>query len=99
MCASSACAFLRNTPGELWSALDEGEMVVLMADGKPRGIIVATSEEDFEETLEVLRRVRFQRALEGAWESARESGAEQISDDDLEREIAVLRRKRARRAS
>ena len=90
---------LRNTPGELWSALDEGETVVLTADGKPRGIIVATSEEEFEETLEVLRRVRFQRALERAWESARESGAEQTLEDDVDREIAAVHRKRARRAS
>ncbi|HUF49685.1 MAG TPA: hypothetical protein VMN60_02555 [Longimicrobiales bacterium] len=90
---------LRNTPGELWAALDEAETVVLTADGKPRGIILATSEADFEDTLEVLRRVRFQLALERAWAAARESGAEQISDTEIEKEIAAVRRARARRAS
>jgi len=90
---------LRNTPGELWSALDEGETVVLTVDGKPRGIILGTSEEDFEETLEVLRRVRLRLALERAWAEARESGADQISDADIEREIAAVRHARTRRAS
>jgi len=90
---------LRNTPGELWSALDEGETVVLTADGKPRGIILSTSETDFEDTLETLRRVRFQLALDRTWAAAREKGAEQISDAEIQREIAAVRRARARRAS
>jgi antitoxin (DNA-binding transcriptional repressor) of toxin-antitoxin stability system len=90
---------LRNTPGELWSALDEGETVVLTTDGKPRGIILPTSEADFEQTIEVLRRLRFQLALERGWAAARASGSEQITDAEIEKEIAAARRKRARRAS
>jgi PHD/YefM family antitoxin component YafN of YafNO toxin-antitoxin module len=90
---------LRNNPGELWSALDEGETVVLTADGKPRGIILGTSEGEFEQTMEALRRVRFQLALERTWAAARASGAEQITDADLEEEIAATRRGRARRTS
>lgn len=88
---------MRNNPGELWSALDAGETVVLTADGKPRGIMVATSEAEFEQTMEVLRRVRFQLALERAWAAARASGAEQITDAEIDKEIAAVRR--ARQAS
>jgi antitoxin (DNA-binding transcriptional repressor) of toxin-antitoxin stability system len=90
---------LRNTPGELWSALDEGETVVLTADGKPRGIILPASEADFEQTIEVLRRLRFQLALERGWAAARAGGAEQIPDGEIEKEISGVRRRRARRAS
>ena len=90
---------LRNNPGELWSALDKGETVVLTADGKPRGIILGTSEDEFEQTMEVLRRVRFQLALERTWAAARASGAEQITEAEIEKEIAATRRARTRRSS
>lgn len=90
---------LRNNPGEFWAALDEGDTVVLTADGKPRGIILPTSEADFEKVIDVLRRVRYQMALEQAWAAARESGADRISDSEIEKEIAAVRRTRARRAS
>lgn len=88
---------LRNNPGEFWAALDEGETVVLTADGKPRGIILPTSEAEFEQAIDVLRRVRYQVALERAWAAARESGADQISEAEIEEEIAAVRRARTRR--
>jgi hypothetical protein len=90
---------LRNNPGEFWSALDEGETVVLTAGGKPRGIMLATSEAEFEQTLELLRRLRYQIALERAWAAARAGGAEQITEAEIEKEITAVRRTRARRAS
>src|SRR5688500_1399600 len=94
-----AIRVLRNNPGELWSALEEGETVVLTREGKPGGIILPTSEGEFEQTLEVLRRVQFQFALKGAWSAARASGAEQVTDAEIDKEIAAVRRKRRRRAS
>ena len=92
---------LRNNPGQLWSTLDQGETVVLTADGKPRGIILRTSEEEFEQTMEVVRRVQspVQVALKRTWAAARASGSEQITDDEIEKEIDATRRARARRAS
>ncbi|MGH7468683.1 MAG: hypothetical protein ACRENP_12060 [Longimicrobiales bacterium] len=90
---------LRNNPSQLWDALDHGETIVLTADGKPRGIILATSEGEFEQSIEIVRRVQYQLALERAWASARASGAERITDAEMEKEIAAARRTRARRAS
>ncbi|MQA89400.1 MAG: hypothetical protein GEU90_04075 [Gemmatimonas sp.] len=90
---------LRNNPGEFWAALEEGETVVLTAEGKPRGIILPTSEGEFEQVMDVLRRVRYQLALERAWAAARESGADRISDEEIEEEIAAVRRARTRRVS
>lgn len=90
---------LRNNPSQLWSALEEGETVVLTVDGKPRGIILPTSEGVFEQSIEIVRRVRYQLALERAWAAARASGAEQINDAAIEKEITAARRARARRAS
>jgi hypothetical protein len=72
---------------------------VLTSDGKPRAIILPTSEADFEQSLEVLRRVRFQLALERAWAAASATGADQITEADIEKEIASVRGRRARRAS
>ncbi len=89
---------LRNNPGALWAALDSGDTVVLTAEGKPRGLILATSEDDFEQVLDVLRRLRLQLATERAWAAARASGADQLTDTDIEKEIAAARRAR-RRAS
>jgi antitoxin (DNA-binding transcriptional repressor) of toxin-antitoxin stability system len=85
---------LRNTPSEVWNALDEGDDLVLTASGRPKAIVVRVTDEDLGSTMEVLRRARAQLALSRLRGSAKAKGSDQLSDDDVDLEIKAARRER-----
>lgn len=87
---------VRNTPGALWEALESGAHVALTANGKPKALVIGVGEDDFEETLRDLARLRLMRAVRGAQAEAARTGANQITDEEIEAEIQQARRERAR---
>ncbi len=87
---------LRNTPGALWEALESGASVALTANGKPKALVIGVGEDDFEETLRDLARLRLMRAVRAAQAEAARTGANQISEAEIEAEIQQVRRERAR---
>ena len=85
---------VRNTPGALWEALESGANVALTANGKPKALVIGVGEDDFEETLRDLGRLRLMRAVRAAQAEAARTGANQISDAEIEAEIQQARRER-----
>ncbi len=53
----------RIRPGEVWKRLEQQDLVVT-SNGKPVAILARISEDDFEDTLILLRRLRAQMAVE-----------------------------------
>ena len=88
---------VRNNPAQLREAV-EREDVVLTAGGKPFAIAVGVAEDEVEETLELLRRVRALRAMSRMQIQAEERGLEGMSMDEVDAEIRDTRKARRRSA-
>lgn len=88
---------VRNNPAQLREAV-EREDVVLTANGKPFAIAVGVEEDEVEETLEILRRVRALRAMSRMHAQAEERGLAGMSMDEVDAEIRRSRKARRRTA-
>lgn len=82
---------LRSRSAAVWEALAAQRRMVVTSNGKPIAFLVATSPEIFDSTLEALRQVEALQALESIRQSARESGAAELSLDEIDAEIAASR--------
>jgi antitoxin (DNA-binding transcriptional repressor) of toxin-antitoxin stability system len=87
---------LRNTPSEVWDALEEGGDLVLTANGRPRALVVRVDEDDLDSTVIALRRARAQVAVSRMRSGARRTGTDRLSETDIEAEIKGARKARQR---
>jgi prevent-host-death family protein len=85
---------LRNRPGSVRKVLRD-EDVVLTASGKPVAVVIGVDEQELEETMDLLREVRAQRALSRLQRGAAERGADRLSADEIEREMRADRAERS----
>lgn len=83
---------LRNQTTQVIEELD-GETGVVTSNGKPVGILLRV-DGDFEETLAVLRQARAAAAVSRLRHTARESGADRLSSEEIDREIRAARKGR-----
>lgn len=84
---------VRNNPSAFRKAV-EREDVVLTVGGKPFAIAVGVDEDEIEETLDMLRRVRGLRAMARMQRRAQERGLSRMTADEIEQEIREARRGR-----
>lgn len=82
---------LRSRSAAVWEALDSQRRMVVTSNGKPIAFLVATSPELFDSTLEALQQAEALQALESIRQSARESGAAELSLDEIDAEVAAAR--------
>lgn len=87
---------MRNRPGEVWSALEEDD-VVLTQHGKPVALMTRVGEDDLELKLAALRRAHLARALDRIREAAVASGADGLTDDEIDCLVAEVRSERRAR--
>jgi hypothetical protein len=81
-------------PAQVWRLLEEEGNVVITKDGKPRGILLPTSEETFIDDLREQIRTRAIRAVSQIRRDAAKRGLDRLSLDEIEAEIAAARRDR-----
>ncbi|MBC7076634.1 MAG: type II toxin-antitoxin system prevent-host-death family antitoxin [Syntrophomonadaceae bacterium] len=87
---------LRMRTGEIWEQLQkEGEMVIT-SNGKPVAVLSGINEENLEEHLRMMRRIRAMVAVNKIQEESRQKGLDKISMDEIEAEIKTVRRNRER---
>jgi len=87
---------LRMRTGAIWEQLQkEGEMVIT-SNGKPVAVLSGIKEENLEEYLRVMRRIRAMLAVNKIQEESRQKGLDKISMDEIEAEIKTVRRNRER---
>ena len=65
--------------------------MVVTSNGKPIALLVGTSPETFDSTLETLRQAEALQALASIRQSARETGAAELSLEEINAEIAAAR--------
>jgi hypothetical protein len=90
---------LRNTPGAVWEALRANEAVAIIANGEPRALMLGIENDDLENVLRVVRRIRAQMALSRLRSSAAERGVDQLTAEDIDAEILATRARRRRPAT
>ena len=81
---------LRNTPSEVWEALEHDDLV-LTSNGEPLAVIARIEGADVEGTLATLRRARAQQAVSRLRAAAREAGTATLATEEIEAEIAAAR--------
>jgi antitoxin (DNA-binding transcriptional repressor) of toxin-antitoxin stability system len=87
---------IRNHPGEVWAKLEEDD-IVLTQNGKPMALMTRVGEGDFEEKMALLKRARFAKALDRIRAAASASGADRMTEQEIDAIIAETRRERPAR--
>ena len=88
---------LRNRPGSVLRDSVKAEEIVLTSNGKPVALVVPVDGNTLEEELRVYRQVRAQLAIERMQKTAKASGLDSMTLDDIEGITKDVRRKRAHR--
>lgn len=87
---------LRLKPRQVWERLDRDKEMVVTSNGKPIALLTRVKEDDFEQTLTVLRRARALMAMEEMQRASLAAGTDRMSDSSIEAEIRAARRSRVR---
>lgn len=87
---------LRLKPRQVWERLDRDREMVITSNGKPIALLTRVKEDDFEQTLAVLRRARALMAMEEMQRASLAAGTDRMSNSSIEAEIRAARRNRVR---
>jgi prevent-host-death family protein len=87
---------LREKSGEIWQRVEAGEEFVVTRNGKPFALLVHTEPAAVEDKLRALRLQAFGRAWDALSRQARESGAAELTDADIQAEIDAARQEQRR---
>jgi hypothetical protein len=85
---------LAASPARVWQLLEKEGSIVITKDGKPRGILLPTSEETLVEDLEAQLLDRARRAVSQIRQRGAQTGVP--TSVDIEREIKEVRKNRRR---
>lgn len=85
---------LRIRPRDVWQLLREKQDLILTSSGKPIALLIDLENEDVEETLMAVRRARAQLAVSAMRRRAAQQELDHLSDEEIEAEIAAVRRER-----
>lgn len=88
---------LAASPGQVWAALEREGALVVTKDGVPRSIMVPTSDATLVEDIREIVFARARKAVREIRTRAAETGAADLTQADIEREIEAARRARRQR--
>jgi prevent-host-death family protein len=84
----------RNKTAAIRKALSAEHEIVLTANGRPIAVLADVDEDTFEDKLAALRRTRAYAVLDRTHARAKETGADKLTMEEIESEIAKTRRER-----
>jgi hypothetical protein len=84
------------SPGRALSAVSKAGRVLVTANGKPKAIMIPTSESTFASDLELLDRVDLARAIAAIRSDAVTNGTDSLSMKEIDAEVAAVRAPRRR---
>ena len=94
---SLATREFRAHPERALAAIGRQGRLLVTAAGKPRAILIATSEKTWTRDLAVLDRVGMARAVDAIRKDAVTTGAGKLTAEEIEAEISAVRAARRRR--
>jgi hypothetical protein len=83
---------LAASPGKVWQVLEREGAVVITKDGRPRSILVPTSDVTLLEDVQELVFARARKAARAIRLRASETGRDALTRSEIEREIQAARR-------
>ncbi|MHB1137295.1 MAG: type II toxin-antitoxin system Phd/YefM family antitoxin [Coriobacteriia bacterium] len=87
---------LRSKSADIWRDLPVEREMVVTSNGRPVAILAAVNESNLEESLTAFRRARAIEAVAALQRSSVERGMDSLSAEDIEAEIAAVRKARVR---
>ena len=88
---------LAASPGQVWAALEREGALVVTKDGIPRSIMVPTSDATLVEDIQEIVFARARKAVRQIRTRAAQTGAADLTQADIEREIKAARLARNQR--
>ena len=88
---------LRTSTSKINDMLTDDGKIVVTSNGKPKAVMIQVNENDFEETLAVLNQIKLAKAINNIRCAAKSSGASEMSLDEINAEIAQVRKERRER--
>src|ERR1700678_341479 len=85
------------SPGRALATVARAGRVLVTANGKPKAIMIPTSEETYAQDLELLDRVALARAISAIQADSVRSGTDKLTGEEIEAEIAAVRLERRRK--
>ncbi len=85
---------LRANPRDIWANLAEKNEVIITNNGKPTALMVKIDDENLEEVLASVRQAMAMRAVNKLRMDSIESGKSNMSEKEINEEIAKMRRER-----
>ena len=82
---------LRAESGKVWEKIEAGEEIVITRNGKPFALLTATQPSRLEEDLKLIRRARAAAAVNRMRAQAAAAGLDQMTQEDINAEIAAVR--------
>ncbi|MCL5771393.1 MAG: type II toxin-antitoxin system Phd/YefM family antitoxin [Actinobacteria bacterium] len=84
----------RINPAKIWEQLKKDKDIIITSNGKPIAILNPIYNNDIENTLEILRRLRALKAVEDIQTEAVRKGLDKMSDEEIENIIRKVRQER-----
>jgi antitoxin (DNA-binding transcriptional repressor) of toxin-antitoxin stability system len=88
---------LRSKTASIRQDLAKAREMVLTANGRPFAVMTPVSADTVEEEIQAIRRARTRAAIDGLRAAAKAAGADKLTMEDIDAEIAVARRARRKR--
>ena len=85
---------MRTRPGEVWQQLQQEGDLIVTSSGRPFALLISAADEDSEELLIALRRIRAQLAVSRMRKHASSAGLEHLSSHEINTEIRQTRTER-----
>jgi len=87
---------LRGKSAQVWKELPQEREMIITSNGRPIAIIAAISDSTLEESLSAFRQARAVEAVASLQRRSVEMGNDKITMGEIDAEIKVVRKKRAR---
>lgn len=84
-------------PGRVLAEVSRAGRILVTANGKPKAIMIATSEETFARDLEMLDRVALAKSVEAIRADSVRQRTDTLGEQEIEKEIAAARAERRRK--
>ncbi len=85
------------SPGKALATVARAGRVLVTANGKPKAIMIPTSEETFAQDMAMLDRIAFSRAVEAIRAESVRNGTDKMTMEEIDAEVAAVRAARRRK--
>ena len=85
---------IRTSPAQIWKQLPEEQEMIITNNGRPIALLTPINDQSLEQTLSAVRRARAMAAVQNMQKTARDSGLDRMTVDEVDEEIRAARRER-----